>query len=378
VSIEEMLAKLEAQTQRLDQLERAQRELAEERDQYKALYQQMLERYRKLERGMIGQKSERVLGGETVFSAAMLEMLLGERAAAEIDALAAQAEAETEEVRGHTRKKPTGRKPLPDHLPRVEIELVPDEVKREGTDAFERIGEEVVETLERRPASMVVVRTVRSKWKRKQLDQGDDTKVEVLIAEVPELPIPRGLAGPGMLADTIVRRWQDHMPANRLEDMYRREGVEIARSTICSWHDQLTPLGETLIAAMRTDSFEQPYLCTDATGVLVQAKEQCRRGHFFVVIAPGKHVLFEYTREHDSAAIDNILAGYEGYLVADAHAVYDHLYEPAGGPLVEVNCWAHARRYFFKAMGSDPDRAKVALKMIGALFRVERSIADKC
>lgn len=377
MSIDEVLAKLEAQTQRLDQLERAQRDLADERDQYKALYQQMLERYRKLERGMLGQKSERVLGGETVLSSAMLEMLLGERAAAEVDALAAQAEAEVEEVRGHTRRKPTGRKALPEHLPRVEIELLPDEVKREGTDAFERIGEEAVETLERRPASMVVVRTVRSKWKRKQREHTDDGKVEMLIAEVPELPIPRGLAGPGMLADTIVRRWQDHMPANRLEDMYRREGVELARSTICSWHDQLTPLGETLISAMRTDSFEQPYLCTDATGVLVQAKEQCRRGHFFVVIAPGKHVLFEYTREHTSAAVDGILAGYSGYLVADAHVVYDHLYESAGGPLVEVNCWAHSRRYFFKAMGSDPERAKIALKMIGALFRVERSIVDK-
>ena len=65
---------------------------------------------------------------------------------------------------------------------------------------------------------------------------------------------------------------------------------------------------------------------------------------------------------------------YEGYLVADAHAVYDHLY--TDGKVTEVNCWAHARRYFFKAMFSDPTRARAALGLINALFRIERGLAD--
>jgi len=85
-------------------------------------------------------------------------------------------------------------------------------------------------------------------------------------------------------------------------------------------------------------------------------------------------VLFEYTRNHSNDAVDHVLAGYEGYLVADAHVVYDHLYER--GDIVEVNCWAHARRYFFKALSTDPERARAALGMIGMLFRVERSIAN--
>jgi hypothetical protein len=95
-------------------------------------------------------------------------------------------------------------------------------------------------------------------------------------------------------------------------------------------------------------------------------------GHFWVLVAPKRHVLFEFTRSHDSDAVDTVLAGYEGYLVADAHVVYDHLY--ADGSVVEVNCWAHCRRYFFKSLESDPERAKRALGYIGALFRIERSI----
>jgi transposase len=73
-------------------------------------------------------------------------------------------------------------------------------------------------------------------------------------------------------------------------------------------------------------------------------------------------------------SVDDVLAGYQGYLVADAHVVYDHLYTK--GDVVEVNCWAHCRRYFFKSLESDPERAKVALGLIGSLFRIERTLAD--
>jgi transposase len=116
------------------------------------------------------------------------------------------------------------------------------------------------------------------------------------------------------------------------------------------------------------------YLCTDATGVLVQARGKCRRGHFWVVIAPERHVLFRYTAKRDSAAVDGLLEGYEGYLVADAHAVFDHLYRR--GTLIEVACWAHARRYWWKALETDPERACRALAYIGGQFRVERAAGD--
>ena len=123
---------------------------------------------------------------------------------------------------------------------------------------------------------------------------------------------------------------------------------------------------------MLKDAFTAPYLCTDATGVLVQAKEQCRRAHFWVLIAPERHVLYRYTHAHNSAAVDVLLAGYKGYLVADAATVYDHLYK--NGDVVEVACWAHTRRYFFKALGSEPELAKHALALIKGLFRIERAI----
>ena len=366
---------------RLDELEREQvavkqalvrsetaRVLAEQqRDAFQALYREMMERCRKLERGLVGPKRERFPDGDQL-ALSMLDMMLEGRDREALDEFV-KAEADAN-VKSHTRRKPMGRKPFPEHLPRVEIEVIPDEVLRGGLDAFERIGEETTEVIERRPASLVVARVAKLKFVRKDRDR---EQTEVFVGATPMLPIPRGLAGPGMLADTIVKRWQDHLPLHRLEGIYGRDGLELARSTMCGWHQQLAELAAPLIAAMRADAFESPYLCTDATGVLVQAKEKCRRSHFWVLVVPKKHVLFEYTRKHDNDAADTLLAGYEGFLVADAHVVYDHLYER--GDVVEVNCWAHARRYFHKALATDPERAKIALGLIGALFRIERALA---
>ena len=255
--------------QRLDELEKRLATAEREREEYRALYLQTMERCRKLELGVLGSKSEHVPENEAQLSLGVLSMMLGERQLAELDAALEAANAE-QDVKGHTRRKPTGRKPLPEHLPRVEIQILPPEVERKGLDAFERIGEDVCETIERRPAAFVVARVVRPKFVAK--DRERDGETTVFIAEPPQLPIARGLAGPGMLADTIVKRWQDHMPLNRLEDMYGRDGLELARSTMCGWHGALAEVVQPLVSAMRADAFKQPYLCVDATGVLVLSK----------------------------------------------------------------------------------------------------------
>ena len=340
--------------------------LAAEREHYRDLYLQMLEQCRKLELGLLGQKSERLGDSDAQLTMGVLATLLGERPALD------EAPPATQPVREHERHKPTGRKPLPEQLPRVDVEVLPDDVQHEGLDAFERIGQDVSETVERRPASLVVVRVTRPKFVRKDRERFAETSVSV--ARPPELPLERGIAGPGLLADTIVRRWQDHLPLYRLEQVYAREGLELARSTMCGWHAELAALIRPLIDAMWQDALGSPYLCTDATGVLVQAKDKCRMGHFWVLIAPERHVLYAYSAKHDKKAVDRMLAGYRGYLVADAHAVYDHLYQ--GGDVVEVACWAHTRRYFFKALESEPERAREALALIGELFRIERQIAE--
>jgi transposase len=339
-----------------------------ERDEYKKLAALLQEANEKLKLGFLGQKAERLPSDDAQLSLAVLRLALGLK---DDEEESKPPPAEEQTIAEHTRRKPV-RKAIPANVPRITIEMLPEEVKRQGLDAFERIGEDTREVLERRPASTVALRFVYPKFVA--VDRTPDAPTAVLVAEAVEMPIARGTAGPAMLADTLVRRWADHQPLNRLEGIYAREGLALAKSTMCTWHDQLRELTEPLVAAMCTDAKSSPYLCVDATGVLVQAPERCKHGHFWVMVAPDKHVLYKFSHRHDSNAVDKLLAGYAGHLVADAHAVYDHLY--ATGAVVEVGCWCHCRRYFFKALESDPERAKSALVRIGALFKIERDHPD--
>lgn len=355
--------------------------LAYERDEYRKLYLSMLEVNRKLELGLRGQKAEKLSASDAQIAMSLLASMLAQPLPAQSEP-AAQNEPEpdadddgaakpaNDDEKNKARPKP-GRKPLPAELPRVEVRIVPPEVERDGTDQYEVIGEEVSEVIERRKASLVVVRTVRPIFVRKDRERNAET--EVFTAEPPELPIERGMAGPGVLAETIVRRFDDHQPANRQERIWARDGMELARSTICAWHFKLYELVLPLLVAMWKDALASPWLATDATGVLVQAKDKCRTGHFWTVIAPERHVLYAYSESHDSAAVDAMLKGYKGYLAADAHVVYDHLYKT--GDVIEVACWAHCRRYFYKALGSDPDRARPAIALIKGLFDIEARVA---
>ncbi len=109
----------------IEQLARRLDELEKRCDEYRTLYLEALERCRKLERGLLAQKSEHVPDG-TQLSLDVLSMILNDRQRAELEAAIAAANAE-QPVKAHTRRPPTGRKPLPDHLPRVEITVLPPE-----------------------------------------------------------------------------------------------------------------------------------------------------------------------------------------------------------------------------------------------------------
>jgi len=297
-ALESSRVALEDLRREVEELRQAHEKATSDREQYRALYMQLLERCRALEQGIIaGKKAERFAGeGANQLSMQLLGMLLAEgEAPAEENAGEGDDDLDLGDLEdadddvaatdgpGDTslpKRRRRGRRKLPEALPRVEIEILPEEVRREGLDAFKRIGEVVSEAVERRPASLVVLRFIRPKFVHKETpepdphaeDDGEPEAPVVLVAEPPEKPIERGLAGPGLLAATIVQRWQDHRQAE---------------------------LAEPLVDAMMADAFESPYVCVDATGVLVQAPEQCQRCHFWVLVAPERHVLYRFSPRHD-------------------------------------------------------------------------------
>lgn len=179
--------------------------MSQERHEYRKLVLHLREENERLKRGPLGQKAERLPKNDAQLSLLMLGLALGAG-----DAEATAPSPPSQVVAEHTRAKPA-RRPLPDNLPRERIELVSPDVERDP-DVFELLGTETRAVLERRPSTTVVVEIIYKKYVRKDRDR--DAPLEIWPPDPIELPIARGLAGPTLLADTVVRRWQDHQPLN--------------------------------------------------------------------------------------------------------------------------------------------------------------------
>jgi hypothetical protein len=115
-------------------------------------------------------------------------------------------------------------------------------------------------------------------------------------------------------------------------------------------------------------------LHTDDTPVPIQSpgQKQCRKGRIWCYLGDEQHpyTVYDYTpnRQRDGPA--KWLAGYEGYLQADAYGGYDGVFHSQN--VTEVACWAHARRKFYDAQDSDERRSTQMLALVGQLYQIER------
>ena len=339
-----------------------------EREQYIKLYQLTLLELERLRRQLFGKKSERVADEQLVLKF----MQVAEAVKAMEETLTPEERAPIpNSVRKNDKEKkrtPHGRQRLPEHLPMERIELPAPVEVAENPEDYKKVGEDVSETLERRPATLVRVQIVRPKFAKKA-----DEDAGIIAAALPTKPIEKGLAGPGLIAHIIVSKYQDNIPLNRQESIFARERITLGRGTMCGWLKQSAELPTLLYKAMKEDAMKAHCIATDATGVLVQAEGKCHRGHFFVLIADRDHILYFYERYHNGDAVEKLLGNYKGHIVADAHIIYDHLYGESEGR-IECGCWAHTRRYFFDAIPSEREHAMHAIHLIGKLFEVEREI----
>ncbi|HTP28414.1 MAG TPA: IS66 family transposase [Anaeromyxobacteraceae bacterium] len=398
---EELRAKLAAAERERDEL-RARAERAEhERNEFRKLYELVLLELERLKRQLFGQKAEAVdpnqvqLAFAPVLEALERARIGGEAAAAEVvselDKLRERAQAEVARRKAEKKApKPHGRRDLSlEDLPVERITLEPPERLLPGGEALVKIGEEVSEHIDRRSASLVRVQVIRPKYKVPEAAPSASeapaatTKIlepvkpgAIVVAALPERPIPRGIAGPGLLAHVLVSKYADHLPLHRQEKIFRREGLHLPRSTLCGFVQGSVALLGRIVDAMWEDAKANArWVCIDATGVLVFAKEQCRRNHFWVVVAEREHVLFRFTKTHDGLVPAELLKGFRGYVLADASAVYHELYRREAA-ITEVGCWAHARRRAFDALSSDEPRALVLIGFIGLLYDAHMLATD--
>jgi transposase len=268
-----------------------------------------------------------------------------------------------------------GRKPLPAHLPRKPvIHDVPPERRLCPDCGAERtcIGKEVREQLEYVPASMIVYQHVWPKYACAAC-QGHVAEA----AKIPR-PIDRGLPGPGLLAHVAVSKYADHQPLYRQEGIFKRFGVELARSTLCDWMAEAAGLLAPIVKAMMKRVLMSKVIQTDDTTVKVQdhAGKGIKTGRLWIYIGDGSnrfHV-YDYTPDRSRDGPERVLKGFKGYLQADAYSAYDGLY--ADGTIKEVGCMMHARRKFYDARTNDAARSHLMLAWVAGLYKVEEDAKE--
>jgi len=276
----------------------------------------------------------------------------------------------TKKIKTKRNRNHHGRRPLPEHLRRETMEIEPEENEKVCSvchNQKDRIGEEVTEKLEYVPASFYVKKYVRPKYACKSCEGN------IAIGELPPMAIDKGIPGEGLLAHIITSKYCDHLPLNRLENIFKRNAIDINVSTMCDWVGKSADLLAPLVQRMHEKILASPKIHTDDTSIPVKSKKRkgaTYNGYLWVYIDDQYNVVFDFTPNRSRAGPISFLGQYSGYVQADAYSGYDEFFRVSDA--TEVGCNAHARRKFEYALDSDPVRAARMMVLWGRLYEIER------
>lgn len=316
-----------------------------------------------LKRMIFGSKRERFI---PTMDASQMTMDFWPKAA-EIEA-AVKAQREMLRItyeRKKAKKEHHGRMPLPLHLPVVETILEPSE----DTTGMVCIDREITEELGYTAAKLYINRIIRPVYITKEDHQAKQRQV---IAEL-NRPIPKCIASVELLTMIFIDKYIFHLPLYRIHQRIVQMGIPLSTSTLESWVKLAAQLIQPLYAVHRLHVFSEIYQMIDESPIKVQDKEKkgkCHQGYMWVRYAPlSKSCLFEYHKSRSIKGPLDDLATFIGYIQTDGYSGYIHLALRQG--LTHLSCWAHARRYFEKALENDQKRASHVMKLIQLLYAIE-------
>ena len=276
-------------------------------------------------------------------------------------------------------QRPSPVRSLPDHLPRTEQRIEPEQGNCACPDCggvLRPLGQDSDEMLDAVPIQWRVVRTIRPKYSCRTCEK-------IIQAPAPVKAIARGKATFGTLAHVIVSKFDHHLPLYRQAEMMTAQGIEIDRSTLAGWVGQASVLLDPIVSRIRDEGLKASKIHADDTPVPVldpgRGKTATGRLWAYAVDDRGSGattpplVWYKFTPDRTGTHPQAELAGFTGYLQADAYAGYDKLY--ATNRVTEVACWAHFRRKIFDIHATKPTPLTTdLLARIGALYEIEAEV----
>jgi transposase len=184
---------------------------------------------------------------------------------------------------------------FPAHLPRIDVIVEPEE----DVSGMRKIGVEITEELDLKPASMFVRRYIRPRYVSKE--------ETFHIASLPTRPIEKGMPGAGLLSQIITDKFVYHLPFYRQAQRYEQLGMKIPASTLDGWFEGTCSLLEPLYQSLRLHILSATYLQADETPIAVldkQKKGDTHQGYHWVYYSPEERlVLFDYQPGRGGAGV---------------------------------------------------------------------------
>jgi transposase len=264
-------------------------------------------------------------------------------------------------------RRPTGRKPLPDHLPADETTVWPERCEC-GCTRFEWIDEVVEEKLD-----------VRAHKRRRVTHRKTGRCTECrcrTTAEAPPSPFERSKLTCESLAYLTVQRFQLLVPIDRLSRYFGAQGLALAKSFLVTQ----TEAAADLLAPIDGEHWKQlmagGFVATDGTGLDVQVRGVGLHRGFLEVYHCDDVVVFQYEPEKGGETQAAKLAGFAGTLLVDAESRYNEA-RRRNPKIVEANCNAHPRRKLEDAEAVQPVLAAEGGRWVSALFDAEREARER-
>jgi transposase len=345
-----------------DLIERMQAELRFEKTRNEALNFEIA----RLKRWRFGSSSESLdsLTQAVLFDAIVADSALEDRAAQdEVKPPSAVPAAKRQAVR----------QALPASLPRIDRHHEIAATHCACGQALERIGEELSEQLDCVPAQFFVLRHIRGKYACACCQT-------IQAAPMPAQIIDKGIPAPGLLAQVVVAKHDDHLPLYRQSEIYARSGVHIPRSSMAQWIGicgvRLTPLAE----ALREFIVGHDVVHADETPVsmLAPGKGKTKRAYVWVYrttnFVAQRAVFYDFSTGRGGENARRVLQGFDGTLMSDDFSGY-HALQSQG--VRAALCMAHARRKLFEAhQFNGSEIAGQAVALIAKLYEVERQARE--
>jgi transposase len=276
------------------------------------------------------------------------------------------------------RRKGHGRRAKPKDLPRRPEVIDLTEAEKVcgccGT-AKVRIGQTVNERLDYQPMAIFVRELIRPVYACRSCEsQGHDP--QITKTGLPLEPIPKSNVEAGLLAHVIVSKFCDHLPLHRQEAILARHGWDVRRSTLCDHLQKCGQLLRPLYESMRQRLLQSFAIHADDTPLVLLRPRRAAFAWVYLGDAANPYTLFDLTPGRSQTFPQTFLAGYRGFVHADAYDGYNAVHNN----FRHIGCWMHARRYFVEAEPTDPrsvPRSVEALAFIRTLYAVERELKNE-